>query len=57
MPESKKANTPRRKRMWRDVEKSVLSRGGSPASAAKQANAVVKRDVAKDKRRAKGKKK
>ncbi len=40
---TKKANTPKKKRQWSDVEKSALKRGASPGSAIRQANAVVKR--------------
>jgi len=42
MPVSKKANTPAKKRQWEHVENSALSRGASPGSAARQANAVVR---------------
>lgn len=51
MPRSKKANTPRRKRMWNKVEASAKSRGASAGSAVRQANAAVKRDVIRAKRR------
>jgi hypothetical protein len=39
---TKKANTAKKKRQWADVEKSAKARGASPASAIKQANAVVR---------------
>lgn len=38
---TKKANTPKKGRQWRDVANSVLKRGGSEGSAIRQANAVV----------------
>lgn len=44
MPMSKKADTPKRKRMWRHVEKSAKARGRSAASAVRMANAAVRRD-------------
>lgn len=40
---TKKASTPKTKRMWSDVEKSALKRGASPGSAIRQASGVVKR--------------
>lgn len=40
---TKKADTPKKKRMWSDVEKSALARGASRGSAIRQANAAVKR--------------
>jgi hypothetical protein len=53
MPMSKKANTPKRKRMWRHVEESMKERGFSGKRAAMAANAAVKKDKAR-KRRKKG---
>ena len=53
MPISRKARTPKLKRQWRHVEESALARGASPGSAARQANAVVKRGARKG-RRSKG---
>lgn len=44
---TKKAQSPKAKRQWRDVADSALARGASEASAIKQANGVVKRRVAK----------
>jgi hypothetical protein len=44
---TKKANTPKRKRMWEHVEQSAKERGASPGSAVRQANAAVARDSAK----------
>lgn len=38
---TKKANTPKKGRQWRDVANSALSRGQSEGSAIRQANAVV----------------
>lgn len=38
-----KANTPKKKRQWDHVYQSAKSRGGSPGSAIRQANAAVKR--------------
>jgi hypothetical protein len=49
MPRSKNANTPKRKRQWDDVERSVLARGGSPKIAAMSANAAVRDHPAKAK--------
>ncbi len=40
---TKKAKSAKSKRQWADVANSVLTRGGSDASAIRQANAVVKR--------------
>jgi len=39
---TKKANTPKKKRQWADVEASAKARGASAGSAIKQANAVVR---------------
>ena len=50
MPESKKANTPARKRQWRHVEESMLKRGASPKRAAMAANAVVRDNPTKKKK-------
>lgn len=36
-----KADTPKKKRQWRDVANGALSRGASDSSAIRQANAVV----------------
>lgn len=44
---TKKANTPKKRRQWSDVEKSALSRGASAGSAIRQANAVVKNNPAR----------
>ena len=41
---TKKADTPRLKRQWRDVARSAAERGASEGSAIRQANAVVGRD-------------
>jgi hypothetical protein len=40
---TRKANTPAKQRQWAAVANSVLARGGSEASAIRQANAVVAR--------------
>lgn len=40
---TKKANTPKRARQWKDIANSALKRGASDSSAIRQANAVVKR--------------
>lgn len=40
---TKKASTPKRKRQWEHVYQSAKSRGASPGSAIRQANASVKR--------------
>lgn len=42
---TKKANTPRRQRMWQHVYDSAKKRGGGSGSAIRQANAAVKRDT------------
>jgi hypothetical protein len=44
---TKKANTPKKRRQWSDVEQSALKRGASAGSAVKQANAVVRDHPAK----------
>jgi len=54
MPMSKKANTPKRKRMWRHVEASAKARGASPGSAARQANSAVGKDAKRKRRKRKG---
>ncbi len=38
-----KANTPKKKRQWRDVANSALKRGASEGSAIRQANGVIRR--------------
>lgn len=38
---SKKANTPKKRRMWRDVANSVLAKTGSDARAIRTANGVI----------------
>jgi hypothetical protein len=40
---TKKANSPKKQRQWAHISDDVLARGGSEASAIKQANAVVAR--------------
>lgn len=40
---TKKATTPKKKRQWEHVYSSAKSRGSSPGSAIRQANASVKR--------------
>ena len=40
---TKKAKSVKSKRQWRDIANSIKARGGSDASAIKQANGVVKR--------------
>jgi len=40
---TKAASTPKKKRQWEHVYQSVKSRGGSPGSAIRQANASVKK--------------
>lgn len=37
------ADTAKKRRMWSDVANAILKKGGSEASAIRQANAVVKR--------------
>ena len=51
MPISRKADTPKRKRQWHDVERSALARGKSAKVAAMEANAVVRDHPAKTKRK------
>lgn len=41
---TRKADTPRRKRMFSEVANSVLAKTGSDSRAIKEANAVVGRD-------------
>ncbi len=38
-----RANTPKKKRQWRDIANRVLAKTGDDASAIKQANGVLKR--------------
>jgi hypothetical protein len=47
---TRKADTPKKKRQWSHVEQSALSRGASPGSAIRQANAAVKRSGRKSSR-------
>lgn len=47
---TKKADTPKRKRMWSHVEESMLKRGASRGAAIRAANAVVKRSHRKGRR-------
>ena len=44
---TKKANTPKKKRQWRHVEESALSRGASRGAAVRMANAAVKKSSKK----------
>jgi len=37
------ADTAKKSRMWRDIANAILKKGGSEASAIKQASAAVKR--------------
>lgn len=39
---TKKANTPAKARQWQHVRDAVEAKGGSPGSAVRQANAVVR---------------
>jgi len=39
---TRKADTPRKQRMWRKVANSALKRGSSEGSAIRQANAAVR---------------
>jgi hypothetical protein len=48
---TRKANTPKKRRMWQHVYDSAKSRGGDPGSAVRQANAVVKRGSSRSRRR------
>lgn len=47
---TRKATTPKLKRQWRHVYDSVKAGGGSPGSAVRQANAVVKRQSRRKRR-------
>ncbi len=40
---TKKANTPKKREVWRDVASNLLGRGANEGSAIRQANAVVGR--------------
>jgi hypothetical protein len=44
---TKKANDPKRQRMWADIANSVLSETGDEGRAIREANSVVARDFAK----------
>lgn len=44
---TKKANTPKKKRQWRDVGNKVLARTGDEGRAIREANAVVGRNKSK----------
>ena len=45
----RKANTPKKKRMWSHVANSMLKRTGDDAAAIRAANSVVKKSAAKRK--------
>jgi hypothetical protein len=47
----RKANTPKKRRMWSHVANSVLKRTGSDAAAVRAANGVVKKSKRKVKTR------
>ena len=47
---TKKATTPKLKRMWKHVEESALARGASKGSAIRQASGVVKRNKRRSRR-------
>ena len=51
MPRTRKANTPKRKRMHAHVELSMKRRGYSAKRAAMAANSVVAKDVRRKKRK------
>lgn len=40
---TKKADTPKKQKQWREVANSALKRGDTEGSAVRQANAVVKK--------------
>ncbi len=44
---TKKADTPKKQRQWRDVANSTLARTGDDARAIREANAVVGRSSSK----------
>jgi len=48
---TRKADTPKRKRQWSHVERSMLERGASRGAAVRAANAAVKRSHRKSHRR------
>jgi len=50
---TKKADTPKKKRMWQHVRDSAEGRGASAGSAIRQANAVV-RDAGRGRRSRRG---
>lgn len=40
---TKKAKTPKQRRMWRDIANSVLAKTGSDSDAIREANGVIKK--------------
>lgn len=48
---TRKADTPKRRRMWRDVANSAKQRGATDKSAIMQANAAVAKNKRKKKKR------
>lgn len=47
---TKKATTPKLQRQWQHTYDSVKSKGGTPGSAVRQANSVVKKSAPQKKR-------
>lgn len=51
---TKKANTPKRRRQWSHVERSMLDRGASRGAAVRAANAAVRKSYRKSRRGRRG---
>lgn len=48
---TKKATTPRLQRMWRDIANSALKRHGDEGRAVREANGVVAKEAAKQRKK------
>jgi hypothetical protein len=48
---TKRANTPKKKRMWQHIYSSMKARGASPGAAIRAASGVVKRGGRRSRRR------
>ena len=48
---TKKAKTPKLRRQWDHIEKSMLERGASRGAAVRAANGVIKRQARRSKRK------
>lgn len=42
---TKKANTPKKRRQWKEIANSALERGASEGSAIRQANGVIAKET------------